>query len=95
MAHTVSDKLVCVKHSSLEEELEIDSDSLESIVESLSNQGFITTVRIEDETGYCLTPSGEEYTEDWLRSLDVDVDQVTIEYLVEMLESTAPPDRTT
>jgi hypothetical protein len=40
-----------------------------------------------------MTESGEEYTRDWLRSLDVDVDNVTIEYLVEMLESTAPPDR--
>ncbi len=90
----MSDKLVCVKHSSLEEDLEIDSDSLDSIVESLNNQGFISKVQIEDETGYCLTPSGEEYTRDWLRSLDVDVDEVTIEYLVEMLESTAPPDRT-
>ncbi len=90
----MSDKLVCVKRSSLEEGLEIESDSLDSIIESLSNQGFITTVNIEDETGYCMTPSGEEYTRDWLRSLDVDVDQVTIEHLVEMLESTAPPDRT-
>ncbi len=89
----VSDKLVCVKRSTLEEDLEIDEESLDDIVDSLLNQGFITTVRIEEETGYCMTDSGEEYTRDWLRSLDVDVDGVTIEYLVEMLESTAPPDR--
>jgi len=89
----VSDKLVCVKRSSLEEDLEIDDGSLDEILESLLNQGFVTKVRIEDETGYCLTESGQEYTEDWLRSLDVDVDDVTVEYLVEMLESTAPPDR--
>ena len=89
----VSDKLVCVKRSTLEENLEIDEESLDDIVESLLNQGFITKVRIEDETGYCMTESGEEYTRDWLRSLDVDVEGVTIEYLVEMLESTAPPDR--
>lgn len=89
----VSDKLVCVKRSKLEEDLEIDEGSLDDIMDSLLNQGFITKVRIEEETGYCLTESGEEYTRDWLRSLDVDVDSVTIEYLVEMLESTAPPDR--
>jgi len=89
----VSDKLVCVKRSKLEEDLEIDEGSLDGIMDSLLNQGFITKVRIEEETGYCLTESGEEYTRDWLRSLDVDVDSVTIEYLVEMLESTAPPDR--
>jgi len=84
----VSDKLVCVKRSTLEENLEIDEGSLDSIVESLLNQGFITKVHMEGEKGYCLTESGEEYTRDWLRSLDVDVDQVTIEHLVEMLEST-------
>ncbi|MFW5929437.1 MAG: hypothetical protein ACOCT0_03340 [Halobacteriota archaeon] len=89
----MSDKLVCVKHTSLEEGLEIDDEALDSIVESLINQGFITTVRIEDETGYCMTPSGEEYTRDWLRFLDIDVESVTIEHLVEMLESTAPPER--
>jgi DNA-binding PadR family transcriptional regulator len=89
----VSDKLVCVKRSTLEEDLEIDEGSLNDIVDSLLNQGFITKVRIEEETGYCMTDSGEEYTRDWLRTLDVDVDNVTIEYLVEMLESTAPPDR--
>lgn len=87
----VSDKLVCVKRSALEEDLEIDEGSLEDIVDSLLNQGFITKVRIEDETGYCMTDSGEEYTRDWLRTLDVDVDNVTIEYLVEMFESS--PDR--
>ncbi len=87
----VSDKLVCVKRSALEEDLEIDEGSLEDIVDSLLNQGFITKVRIEDETGYCMTDSGEEYTRDWLRTLDVDVDGVTIEYLVEMFESS--PDR--
>ena len=89
----VSDKLACVKRSSLEEDLEIEEGALEEILESLLNQGFVTKVRIEEETGYCLTESGQEYTEDWLRSLDVDVDDVTVGYLVEMLESTAPPDR--
>jgi predicted transcriptional regulator len=89
----VSDKLACVKRSSLEEDLEIEEGALEEILESLLNQGFVTKVRIEEETGYCLTESGQEYTEDWLRSLDVNVDDVTVGYLVEMLESTAPPDR--
>ncbi|MDY6778966.1 MAG: hypothetical protein SV760_00130 [Halobacteria archaeon] len=85
--------LVCVKYSSLKQNLEIDEESLDSILDSLLNQGFVTSVQIDDETGYCLTESGMEYTEDWLRSLDVDVENVTLEYLVEMLESTAPPDR--
>lgn len=89
----MSDKLACVKRSSLEEDLEIEEGALEEILESLLNQGFVTKVRIEEETGYCLTESGQEYTEDWLRSLDVNVDDVTVGYLVEMLESTAPPDR--
>jgi len=89
----VADKLVCVKRNSLEENLEMDEESLDEIIDSLLNQGFVTKVRIEGETGYCMTEGGEEYTRDWLRSLDVDVDNVTIEYLVEMLESTAPPDR--
>lgn len=88
------DKFVCVKQSKLEESLEIDLDSLDSILESLVNQGFLTKVRVEGETGYYMTKSGEEYTRDWLRSLDVDVDDVKIQHLVEMLESTAPPDRT-
>lgn len=90
----MSDKLVCVKYSRLRDDLEVDRESLDAILESLLNQGFITSVAIEEETGYCLTESGAEYTEDWLRSLDVEVDEVSIEYLVEMLESTAPPDRT-
>jgi hypothetical protein len=89
----VSDKLVCVKRRALEEDLEIEPSALDGILESLLNQGFVTKVRIDDETGYCLTESGQEYTEDWLRSLDVDVNDLTVEYLVEMLESTAPPDR--
>jgi len=89
----VSDKLVCVKRSTLKDDIEINEESLDDIVNSLLNQGFITKVRVEEETGYCMTESGEEYTRDWLRSLDVDVDKVTIEHLVEMLESTAPPDR--
>ena len=89
----MSDKLACVKRSSLEEDLEIEEGALEEILESLLDQGFVTKVRIEEETGYCLTESGQEYTEDWLRSLDVNVDDVTVGYLVEMLESTAPPDR--
>jgi len=82
-----------VKRSTLKDDIEINEESLDDIVNSLLNQGFITKVRVEEETGYCMTESGEEYTRDWLRSLDVDVDKVTIEHLVEMLESTAPPDR--
>lgn len=89
----MSDKLVCVKYRKLRRNLEIEDESLESILESLVNQGFVTSVTIEGDTGYCLTESGERYTRDWLRSLDVDVDEITIEHLVEMLESTAPPDR--
>ncbi len=89
----VSKKIVCVKYNELLDNLELETDSIDSILESLQNQGFITTVNIEGETGYCLTESGEEYTEDWFRSLDLDVDNVSIEHLVEMLESTAPPDR--
>lgn len=89
----MSDKLVCVKYQKLRSNLEINDDSLDQILESLVNQGFVTSVTIEGDTGYCLTRSGERYTRDWLRSLDVDVDEVTVEYLVEMLESTAPPDR--
>ncbi|MFB6284021.1 MAG: hypothetical protein ABEK59_08850 [Halobacteria archaeon] len=88
----MSEKLVCVKFSSLNENLEIEESSLGSILDSLRNQGFVTAVRIEDEEGYCLTDSGMEYTRDWLRSLDIDVDNVTLEHLVEMLESTAPPE---
>lgn len=89
----MSDKLVCVKYQKLRSNLEINDDSLNQILESLVNQGFVTSVTIEGDTGYCLTESGQRYTRDWLRSLDVDVDEVTVEYLVEMLESTAPPDR--
>ena len=87
----MTENLVCVKFNSLNENLEIEEENLEAILTSLTDQGFVTSVRIEDEKGYCLTESGVEYTRDWLRSLDIDVDNVTLEHLVEMLESTAPP----
>ncbi|MDY7080872.1 MAG: hypothetical protein SXQ77_00325 [Halobacteria archaeon] len=89
----MSDKIVCVKYETLKQNLEIEEDSLEEIIERLVNEGFLTSVKLEGETGYCLTESGQEYTEDWLRSLDIDIENITIEHLVEMLESTAPPER--
>ncbi|MDY6775612.1 hypothetical protein ACEU6E_09295 [Halorutilales archaeon Cl-col2-1] len=91
----MADKIACVKYTSLLEELEVEQEDLDHILDSLLNQGFVTTVKLDGEMGYCLTQHGAEYTEDWFRSLDIDigVEEVTLEHLVEMLESTAPPDR--